>query len=86
MTEPLLKVENLNGRYEPSPALFGVFLEVAPGPLLAVLGATEAQQEVLDRSLGGADQRTSTVDEDEQRRMNTTVEACEDEQIRGGMR
>ena len=42
MTEPLLRVEDLDVRYGSSRALFGVSVSVEPGTVLAVLGATGA--------------------------------------------
>ncbi|HEX3567198.1 MAG TPA: ABC transporter ATP-binding protein, partial [Acidimicrobiales bacterium] len=53
MTEPLLKVENLDVRYGTSQALFGVSLDVAPGSVLAVLGANGAGKSTLARTASG---------------------------------
>jgi branched-chain amino acid transport system ATP-binding protein len=53
MTEPLLSVENLDVRYGPSQALFGVSLTVAPGSVLAVLGANGAGKSTLARTVSG---------------------------------
>ncbi|HEY6624264.1 MAG TPA: ABC transporter ATP-binding protein, partial [Acidimicrobiales bacterium] len=53
MTEPLLKVEDLDVRYGPSQALFGVSFEVGPGSVIAVLGANGAGKSTLARSVSG---------------------------------
>jgi branched-chain amino acid transport system ATP-binding protein len=53
VTEPLLKVENLEVRYGPSQALFGVSFEVGPGSVIAVLGANGAGKSTLARSVSG---------------------------------
>lgn len=53
MTEPLLTVENLDVRYGSSRALFGVSLSVAPGSVLAVLGANGAGKSTLARAVSG---------------------------------
>jgi branched-chain amino acid transport system ATP-binding protein len=53
MTEPLLVVENLDVRYGPSQALFGVTLEVARGSVTAVLGANGAGKSTLARTVSG---------------------------------
>ncbi len=53
MTEPILSVENLDVRYGPSQALFGVSLSVAPGSVLAVLGANGAGKSTLARTVSG---------------------------------
>ncbi len=53
MTEPLLKVQDLDVRYGASRALFGVSLEVAPGTVLAVLGPNGAGKSTLARAVSG---------------------------------
>ena len=53
MTEPLLRVENLDVRYGTSQALFDVSLDVAPGSVLAVLGANGAGKSTLARTASG---------------------------------
>ena len=53
MTEPLLAVKNLDVRYGSSRALFGVSLSVAPGSVLAVLGANGAGKSTLARAVSG---------------------------------
>jgi branched-chain amino acid transport system ATP-binding protein len=53
VTEPLLKVENLEVRYGTSQALFGVSFEVGPGSVIAVLGANGAGKSTLARSVSG---------------------------------
>ena len=59
MTEPLLTVENLEVRYGTSQALFGISLEVAPGSVIAVLGANGAGKSTLARSVSGLVPATS---------------------------
>jgi branched-chain amino acid transport system ATP-binding protein len=53
MTETLLAVEDLDVRYGPSQALFGVSLQVAPGSVTAVLGANGAGKSTLARTISG---------------------------------
>lgn len=53
MTEPILRIEDLDVRYGTSQALFGVSTEVAPGAVLAVLGANGAGKSTLARSISG---------------------------------
>jgi len=53
VTEPLLAVKNLDVRYGSSRALFGVSLSVAPGSVLAVLGANGAGKSTLARAVSG---------------------------------
>jgi branched-chain amino acid transport system ATP-binding protein len=53
MTEPLLKVQDLDVRYGSSQALFGVSLEVEPGSVLAVLGVNGAGKSTLARAVSG---------------------------------
>jgi len=53
MTEPLLRVENLDVAYGRSQALFGVSLEVMPGSMMAVLGANGAGKSTLARAISG---------------------------------
>ena len=53
MTEPLLEVQNLDVNYGASQALFGVSLSVAPGSVLAVLGANGAGKSTLARAVCG---------------------------------
>jgi branched-chain amino acid transport system ATP-binding protein len=53
MTETLLEVEDLDVRYGPSQALFGVSLRVAPGSVAAVLGANGAGKSTLARTVSG---------------------------------
>ena len=52
-TQSLLTVENLDVRYGPSQALFGVSLEVAHGSVIAVLGANGAGKSTLARTISG---------------------------------
>jgi branched-chain amino acid transport system ATP-binding protein len=53
VTEPLLAVKNLDVRYGSSRALFGVSMSVAPGSVLAVLGANGAGKSTLARAVSG---------------------------------
>jgi branched-chain amino acid transport system ATP-binding protein len=53
MTDSLLQVEDLDVRYGPSQALFGVSLEVAAGSVTAVLGANGAGKSTLARTVSG---------------------------------
>jgi branched-chain amino acid transport system ATP-binding protein len=53
VTEPLLKVENLEVRYGQSQALFGVSFEVGQGSVIAVLGANGAGKSTLARTVSG---------------------------------
>jgi branched-chain amino acid transport system ATP-binding protein len=50
---PLLKVDHLDVRYGTSQALFGISLEVAPGSVIAVLGANGAGKSTLARTVSG---------------------------------
>ena len=53
MTEPLLKVESIDVKYGTSQALFGVSIDVAPGTVLAVLGANGAGKSTFARAVSG---------------------------------
>ena len=53
MSEPILKIEDLDVRYATSQALFGVSVDVAPGSVLAVLGANGAGKSTLARAISG---------------------------------
>jgi branched-chain amino acid transport system ATP-binding protein len=53
MTESLLQAQNIDVRYGASQALFGVSIDVAPGTVLAVLGANGAGKSTLARALSG---------------------------------
>jgi branched-chain amino acid transport system ATP-binding protein len=53
VSESLLKVTDLDVRYGTSQALFGVSAEVAPGSVLAVLGANGAGKSTLARTVSG---------------------------------
>jgi branched-chain amino acid transport system ATP-binding protein len=53
MSEFLLEVENLDVRYGPSQALFGVSVDVSPGSVTAVLGANGAGKSTLARTVSG---------------------------------
>ncbi len=53
MSEPILRIEDLDVRYASSQALFGVSTEVAAGSVLAVLGANGAGKSTLARAVSG---------------------------------
>jgi branched-chain amino acid transport system ATP-binding protein len=53
MSEPILRIEDLDVRYASSQALFGVSTEVAQGSVLAVLGANGAGKSTLARAVSG---------------------------------
>ncbi len=53
VTTPLLEVRDLDVRYGPARALFGVSLDVAPGSVLAVLGVNGAGKSTLARTVSG---------------------------------
>jgi branched-chain amino acid transport system ATP-binding protein len=53
VSEPILRIEDLDVRYASSQALFGVSTEVAAGSVLAVLGANGAGKSTLARAVSG---------------------------------
>ena len=53
MNEPILRIEDLDVSYGTSQALFGVSTDVAPGSVLAVLGANGAGKSTLARTVSG---------------------------------
>jgi branched-chain amino acid transport system ATP-binding protein len=53
MTDPLLRIEDLDVRYGASQALFGVSTEVAAGSVQAVLGVNGAGKSTLARCVSG---------------------------------
>jgi branched-chain amino acid transport system ATP-binding protein len=53
MSAPLLKVENLDLFYGDAQALAGVSLEIAPGEIVAIVGANGAGKSSLIRSIHG---------------------------------
>jgi ABC-type branched-subunit amino acid transport system ATPase component len=53
MTDAMLEVRDLSVRYGSSQALFGVSLSVAPGTVLALLGANGAGKSTFARSVSG---------------------------------
>lgn len=53
MTEPILEVRDLEVRYGPSQALFGVSLSATPASVLCVLGANGAGKSTLARAVSG---------------------------------
>jgi branched-chain amino acid transport system ATP-binding protein len=59
VSEPLLRVEDLDVRYGSSRALFGISVAVEPGAVLAVLGANGAGKSTLARAVSGLVPSTS---------------------------
>jgi len=57
--EPLLKVGGLNAGFDASPVLFGIDLEIAPGELIALVGANGAGKSTLLGVLSGLVRATS---------------------------
>jgi branched-chain amino acid transport system ATP-binding protein len=57
--EPLLKVRGLNAGFDAGPVLFGIDLEVAPGELIALVGANGAGKSTLLGVLSGLVRATS---------------------------
>jgi branched-chain amino acid transport system ATP-binding protein len=53
VTEPLLKTRDIDVLYGRSQALFGVSIDVAPGTVLAILGANGAGKSTLARAAAG---------------------------------
>jgi branched-chain amino acid transport system ATP-binding protein len=53
MSEPILRIEDLDVRYGTSRALFEVSVEVEPGSVLAVLGVNGAGKSTLARCVSG---------------------------------
>ncbi len=53
MPEPLLEIDRLDAFYGDFQALFGVSLQVAPGAIVAVIGANGAGKSTLLRSVAG---------------------------------
>jgi branched-chain amino acid transport system ATP-binding protein len=53
VTEPLLRVTDLDVRYGTSQALFGVSIDAAAGSVVAVLGANGAGKSTLARAVSG---------------------------------
>src|SRR5258708_21759366 len=54
MAEPLLEVRALDAHYDDFQALFGVSLAVAPGEVVAVIGANGAGKSTLLKCIAGA--------------------------------
>jgi branched-chain amino acid transport system ATP-binding protein len=59
VSEPILEISDLEVHYGASQALFGVSLRVAPGSVLAVLGANGAGKSTLARTVSGLVRPTS---------------------------
>jgi len=57
--EPLLKVRGLNAGFDAGPVLFGIDLEIAPGELIALVGANGAGKSTLLGVLSGLVRATS---------------------------
>ncbi len=57
--EPLLKVHGLNAGFDAGPVLFGIDLEIAPGELIALVGANGAGKSTLLGVLSGLVRATS---------------------------
>ena len=57
--EPLLKVRGLNAGFDAGPVLFGIDLDVAPGELIALVGANGAGKSTLLGVLSGLVRATS---------------------------
>jgi branched-chain amino acid transport system ATP-binding protein len=53
VTEPILRVQGLDVRYAAFQALFGLTVEVAPGSVLAVLGANGAGKSTFAATISG---------------------------------
>ncbi len=59
MTAPVLEVADLHVAYGPYGALFGVDFTVAPGGVLAILGANGAGKSTVARTVSGLLQPTA---------------------------
>src|SRR2546428_1905611 len=57
--EPLLRVRGLNAGFDAGPVLFGIDLDVAPGELIALVGANGAGKSTLLGVLSGLVRATS---------------------------
>ena len=57
MTEAILRVQGLDVRYAAFQALFGLTVEVAPGSVLAVLGANGAGKSTFAATISGSSHR-----------------------------
>src|SRR5438270_13285940 len=61
MPEPLLQLEEVEARYGPVKALYGVTLTVAEGEIVAVLGANGAGKTTMLRAISGTVDRDGAV-------------------------
>ncbi len=59
LPEPLLKVRGLTAGYDAGPVLFGIDLDIAPGELIALVGANGAGKSTLLGVLSGLVRATS---------------------------
>jgi branched-chain amino acid transport system ATP-binding protein len=59
LPEPLLKVRGLTAGYDAGPVLFGIDLDMAPGELIALVGANGAGKSTLLGALSGLVRATS---------------------------
>jgi branched-chain amino acid transport system ATP-binding protein len=59
LPEPLLKVRGLSAGYDAGPVLFGIDLDIAPGELIALVGANGAGKSTLLGVLSGLVRATS---------------------------
>ncbi len=53
MTEPILRVENVDAGYDGIPVIFSASIEVMPGELVAIVGANGAGKTTLMRTICG---------------------------------
>ncbi len=61
MAEPILKLGDLDAFYGDFQALYGVDLDVAPGEVLAIIGANGAGKTTLMRSISGLSQNAAEM-------------------------
>src|SRR5258708_8387623 len=59
LPEPLLEVRGLTAGYDAGPVLFGIDLDIAPGELIALVGANGAGKSTLLGVLSGLVRATS---------------------------
>ncbi len=61
MTDPILSINKLDAFYGDFQALYGVDLQVAPGEVLAIIGANGAGKSTLMRSISGLTQNRADM-------------------------